>query len=429
MLLVFFLSILDLLSAGSPYVYGGGCTIIKNTLYYVGGATDNLGRSPIKQNFMLDLSAPFSIDQYGEAPWKPVIASGNDISYSNFPAVVPQGDYGIFMFGGEETSANKSIQVLDVVDRSWSTEATSSLGWVKLAKLYSLPTNVSLSKSSFVQSDIYPEEYFVLGGRFYSGSESSAVYPNQVFKYNRTSNSWTFFVDFKRKVQGHTTIVHNGKLFVIGGADPDSGFQAYPLDEVHYIDLRTGLTGTFSTKGDIPAGRVGHSSVVVGSKVYSVGGANEAYLSSFFLGLMIVLDLNSYTWSTINVSGFIGNYAGCLAVYKGVLVHAFGFQGMAMSNTQLISLKDNVILNSLNMLPDNSQQVSAIWIVLTSVFGGILLLLLIFVLVYFIWRRYTNSKKVTKMPLPQVNQTSIWTEELRPGFDSDFSRHSAGPKL
>ncbi len=75
---------------------------------------------------------------------------------------------------------------------------------------------------------------------------------------------------------GHSAVTSNGYLYIIGGS-PDSGTTAY--NTIHYCPLyANGSAGTCTSTSTMSNNRTGHTTVVHGGYIYNIGGATGSGL-------------------------------------------------------------------------------------------------------------------------------------------------------
>ena len=91
-----------------------------------------------------------------------------------------------------------------------------------------------------------------------------------------TVGGWSTTTSFTNVRQGHTSVVHNGHLYVIGGHDQSSGSSVF-LNDVQYAPISAdGTVGSWSTTISFATARHAHTSVVYNEYLYLIGGYDES---------------------------------------------------------------------------------------------------------------------------------------------------------
>jgi hypothetical protein len=99
-----------------------------------------------------------------------------------------------------------------------------------------------------------------------------------------TLYNWQSTTSFPKGRSNHTSIIHNGRLYLIGGWDP----------VVRYSEVnRNGTLGTWDSTVALTEGRLAHSTVVYNNFVYVLGGYTKAFETG----------LNDVLFSEINPDG------------------------------------------------------------------------------------------------------------------------------
>jgi N-acetylneuraminic acid mutarotase len=115
-------------------------------------------------------------------------------------------------------------------------------------------------------------------------AESSICYAQDI--------PWTQKADMNNVRQGHSSGVIDGKIYVIGGVQYNSGtvhFNAIKSMEIYDPDL-----GTWTAKADMNTGRVQFPSCVIDGKIWAIGGGQSVYWDP--LNTIEVYDPDSNVW-------------------------------------------------------------------------------------------------------------------------------------
>ncbi|MFC1623920.1 hypothetical protein ACFL28_01185 [Candidatus Omnitrophota bacterium] len=184
------------------------------------------------------------------------------------------------------------------------------------------------------QSSVVANGYvYVIGGGPIAGPNRNTVY---YAKLNADGSTGTFSTNANNLPEirgGHSSVVANGYLYVIGGISSSPNYK----NTVYYAKLNAdGSTGTFSTNANtLPAARMYHSSVVANGYVYAIGGTDGTrrdtvyYASTARLSLAANLDLLGLTGQTLTDSA--GQAGG--SIFAGDIYSANNLE--VSGNTQL----------------------------------------------------------------------------------------------
>ncbi|KAG8363912.1 hypothetical protein BUALT_Bualt19G0071800 [Buddleja alternifolia] len=97
--------------------------------------------------------------------------------------------------------------------------------------------------------------------------------------------------------ESHTAnVVGDEKLVIFGGSGEG---EANYLNDLHILDLKIMEWSSPEVKGNIPAPRDSHSSVVVGNRLFVFGGDS----GDRYQGDVSVLDMNKLSWSRVDTHG------------------------------------------------------------------------------------------------------------------------------
>jgi hypothetical protein len=114
-----------------------------------------------------------------------------------------------------------------------------------------------------------------------AGSDGYSI-KNDVW-YSSDGIAWTKAVDSANfpKRRGHTSVVFNSKIWVIGGlADNGSGGFDDKNDVWHSTDGVSWIQDTMPPSDSIFSGRVGHTSIVFNNKIWVIGGSTNSGLQN-----------------------------------------------------------------------------------------------------------------------------------------------------
>jgi hypothetical protein len=165
---------------------------------------------------------------------------------------------------------------------------------------------------------------YVIGGRYSSALNDVQYAP---INANGTIGTWNTTTSFTTARLEHTSVVHNGYLYVIGGNNGVGGV----LNNVQYASINAnGTIGTWNSTTSFTTGRAGHTSVVQNGYLYVIGGIDGG---AVYLNDVQYAPINANgtigTWNT-TTSFTTGRYAHTSAVYNGYLFVIGGYDGTAL---------------------------------------------------------------------------------------------------
>lgn len=199
-------------------------------------------------------------------PW--LTRAGMQFSRTGLAAVVLYNE--IFAIGGR--NGNTYLSVVERYDPSATSPSWSTSNAV--------PCSTERCEMAAV---VYNGQIYLFGGRNSNGHLRTA----EVF--NPSLNSWSYLPPMRWARAGLAAAVFNGKIFVIGG-DTVAGSGRNP---VHYIERFDPVAGIWDSIYYLNTPRTGHSAVVIGGRIYAVGGFGGDYLRTYDYS-----DANGRIWST-----------------------------------------------------------------------------------------------------------------------------------
>ena len=258
----------------------------------------------------------------------PTLATATDppfpINWQGMKAPIPQSRYWagqceyagkIYVFGGiSEDAAGNTIALNTVYIYDTATDA-----WTRGADM---PTARYLPTASAVNGKIY-----VIGGRAPDAANPGNFVNYKINEeYDPATNTWTNKAAILQAGRGFADAVLNNKIYIFGG-----NTTAYQTS----VRIYDPATNTWSSGADMTGARAyGRAVAVPGtSLIYYIGGDNGGTTPTSFLGVAIVYDTTSNTWTStrINmidkVSIFAASYdAGTNAIYV-FSGHAYDLEG------------------------------------------------------------------------------------------------------
>ena len=120
------------------------------------------------------------------------------------------------------------------------------------------------------QTAVFSNEIYVFGGYDRTGPRGALRYKKNVEVYDTGTDTWVKKRNMPTLRESFTTAVVNGKIYVIGGRVQDKR-----LDEgvaTGLVEVYDPLTNRWEKRADMPTERGETSAVVVGGKIYVLGG-------------------------------------------------------------------------------------------------------------------------------------------------------------
>ncbi|KAJ9069594.1 hypothetical protein DSO57_1016900 [Entomophthora muscae] len=234
---------------------------------------------------------------------------------------------------------------------------------------------------AFVKDTGHEDGYYLLGGFFRRDDMPNDTFKDVVLKYSAQSNSWEDMGATNGPRRYHyTATLYRDSIYLVGGMSADTD-RIMPLTSVWRYDISRRFWEEKKCGGAVLGGRALHSSVLIGSRLHVVGGANQEVVS----GQVDVLDLSTLVWETIKVEGLHGKSQGCLVHYKNQLIYSFGYSAPFKQETQLIDLDSMEIIKASEPIPHS--------LVIAAVLAVLFAILLFMTLLLFWYHRYKLNLK------------------------------------
>jgi len=169
---------------------------------------------------------------------------------------------------------------------------------------------------------IYGGYIYVLGGN----ATGTALADVQYAPVNAIGSlgAWATTTSFSTPRYAHTSVVHNGYVYVIGGYN---GTTAY--SDVQYAPFSAnGTLGSWATTTALAAPRYSHTSAVYNGYVYAVGGTSSGTALADSQYAPINADGTLGTWAT-TTSMATARYGHTTVTYAGYLYATGGWNGTA----------------------------------------------------------------------------------------------------
>ena len=221
--------------------YRHSSTVLNGKIYVLGGL-DDVGPAPILDS--VEVSTP-TVDGWTTLATPMPVAKFDHSSVGFNDKIIVTGGQGY-----------KSVEVFDATAGTWSTTAIPAL-----------PEERSSHSSVVVDGKIY-----VIGG--FTGLSSTVSPSVLVFDTANPGAGWVASASLNTPRYGHSSVVFNGKIYVIGGYDGITYFNS-----VEVFDPANPGAG-WVPGPSLNFARYSHSSVVLNGYIYTTGGTTLTKLSS-----------------------------------------------------------------------------------------------------------------------------------------------------
>ena len=253
---------------------------------------------------MLFVGMAFTLS--GNGHWKLIRTKDKVTARSECSLVAVNGK--LYLIGGDGPA--EPVEVYDPKTNSWTKKATAPVVMHHL------------------QAVAYNDKIYVLDA-FYDGQfPTQAPMPNS-YSYDTKTDTWNKLAKIPedRRRAGAGEAEYNGKLYLVCGITHghSSGTNAM-------FDEYDPATNTWKILPDAPHIRDHSMAVVIGDKLYAVGGRNTSYrdpnnVIPFFRQVMLDVDCYDFktgTWSTLAVKLPMGTGGGTAVNLKGKLFYIGG---------------------------------------------------------------------------------------------------------
>ena len=170
--------------------------------------------------------------------------------------------------------------------------------------IYDPGTNLWSTGSNHIQY-IHHFQAVKIDKKIYVVCAYQGAFPNDsnvdnVYVYDTEIDSWSqsHSIPVARRRGAAATAVYNGKIYVVGGND---GGHNTSSNTVAWFDEYNPTTGTWTQLTDAPTERDHAKAVVVGDKLYIIGGRDSSAdpWYSALISSVDVYDFNTSTWTTL----------------------------------------------------------------------------------------------------------------------------------
>lgn len=183
---------------------------------------------------------------------------------------------------------------------------------------------------------------YILGG--YDGGRLWNVYRSSV-SLNGVVGTWAGTTGFTSVRRGHTTVVYNGYIYILGGQSAASTYIT-GTGMVRYAPINTdGTIGTWLDTSAFSTPRAGHSSIVSNGYIYMIGGTNGTPTADVqYTSVNSNGTLNAWQGTT-NLSS--ARYGHSSVAYNGYLYVIGGNNGSPIATAEYVAINSNGTLDTI----------------------------------------------------------------------------------
>ncbi|KAF0458840.1 galactose oxidase [Gigaspora margarita] len=274
------LTLIQSISSVDPR-WGHTATLINDTIYFVGGRTND-------NRFTLDfislkLSKEFPLIS---PPWIELDSTGMPLTFDHSAVAAGINNTKIVVFGGGvDDPASAAMSSLLVYDPKLSF-------WVRLT-ISSTPSRRFLHSAVILSNQIM----LIYGGEIgvETGNQNSLVLAD-LWGFNTSSLSgWQGFPSLANSPgmrERHTASIIGNKMIIIGGTD---GKSLISMSSIYVFDSIAVNWTLITATGQVPSSRIDHSAVVLNDSIIIYGGSGMDNITIF--GDVAVLNTTYWDWA------------------------------------------------------------------------------------------------------------------------------------
>ena len=155
-------------------------------------------------------------------------------------------------------------------------------------------------ESQDYQSVLVDSKIYLLGGWLASDTVGDC------YVYDASTDAWTSIAPMPNPVYGGSACYYNGKIYVTGGYESSGQYSPpfYPSKKMSVYDI---ATDTWESLGDCQVARINHSSIEHNGKIYLIGGDCYENTSSRVQSTFDIYDVATKTWEScypLHVNGY-----------------------------------------------------------------------------------------------------------------------------
>ncbi|WP_440875690.1 Kelch repeat-containing protein [Thalassotalea sp. PLHSN55] len=229
----------------------------------------------------------------------------------------------LYLIGGR---GDKPVEQFDIAQRSWLKKANTPLEMHHI-------TPVSFGESIFVVTG--------LTGKY--PVESPLAY---VYQYQPKTDTWSmpFEIPLERRRGGAGVVVHNDKIYIVGGIT-----NGHTSGTSKLFDVYDPKNNTWHVLTDAPNIRDHANAVILSGKLLALGGRNTSYhepdnFTAFMDKVSNKVDVYNFdkkAWHTLDVNLPVPTGGGGAAVLNNTLYYTGGETGALPANHKTVSFSFN----------------------------------------------------------------------------------------
>ncbi|KAI9296642.1 hypothetical protein K502DRAFT_347890 [Neoconidiobolus thromboides FSU 785] len=375
-----------------PKLHNGNCQLINDTIYYLGGSEyDNNNEVKELNSAIYKLRLNQNLQLMEGIRWEKIKPEGRAIVSNLGRTIVMNNNQEIWLIGGNGGKNGEIIRVYDIEKNEWNLNKKQNAQLSSIFKKETSLLDTNLIKDS---SNNY---LYLFGG--YLGI-NNALKPNlSLVKYSIKQKEWSKTpFDFPTTLNSEYKYHNSNRLFTVGGNDLN--MKAIKMNYLSFIQLDLNQSKLQLTDGELPPAYLSnHSFIIIEDYLYLIGGNNTRMKDNLYQ-----LDLKTYLWKKISISGLLPFNHGCLIEYNNHLFYLLGKDNnnKINQNIQIISLNQTKLITNYTVESTmlNTNTANSLPLILGIVIPIILLLLLVIILYY-----YYNNKKEKFNKLGTIEKT------------------------
>ena len=216
----------------------------------------------------------------------------------------------VYVLGGTDNSERNDVQFAPI-------NSNGSLG------NWQLTTSFIIGRD-YHSSVVHNGYIYVIGGLQSGGELCRNDVQFAPINFDGTLGTWQTTTSFATERLDHTSVVYNGYLYIIGGREFDKNSQ---LNDVQFVLINSdGTLGTWQTTTSFNISRSGHTSVVQNGYLYILGGYDGNSYRNDVEFALINSNGTLGTWHTTTSFG-TGRHGHTSVVYNNYLYVIGGYQG------------------------------------------------------------------------------------------------------
>ncbi|KAI9295793.1 hypothetical protein K502DRAFT_324131 [Neoconidiobolus thromboides FSU 785] len=399
-----------------PGISGANGDVINDVMYVVGGLdlldfTEDEDINESNSNskvYYIDLRKGMDLNNDQEKDWEFDFLIDQPLNRLLYHNVIKKDNNSedLLIIGGMLTPLEESVKVFNTKTKTWKIDPVGSQFIKNLNFTKSGDSHLSYGPfaSTLTRNDLNPDELILFGGGYTSEKmkeeAGEGAYHGLVI-YNTKYDKWrTVGENSQYSIGTHNSVIHNGNLMLFGGVDTPSN-EFIGFDTIVSFNIKDEKWHNQTTSGEFPSIRSIFGLKKVNNLVYILGGTDDQNVERFTDSSLYVLNLDSLTWEKYYIPGLVSTILGYLEHYNGYLLYGFGLRLELYSKMQIISLNNYTLVNRLPSAKEmeESKPKSQVSTIVSGSIGGLVGVILLIALTYFLYKKLKQYRIVKKVPL------------------------------